>query len=176
MKGKGKGGLDMTRKTSALVASVVLALTIMAAAAVSATAAKKSTKAAPTLVGAWLVTVDRGPAGPLNSLQTYARGGVFTETSNLVPGGLRGPGHGAWSRAGDRRYDATELFFRYDPQTGDWVGYVKLRSRIELGAGGDSLTATTVAQALDTNRNPIGPPRTDTAVGERINVEPLPVS
>ena len=127
-----------------------------------------------TLVGAWLVTIDRGSLGPLKSLQTYARGGVFTETANAVPNTMRGPGHGSWNRAGHRRFDTTQLFFRYDPATGAWTGYVKLRSRIQLDSGGDSLTATTVGQALDTNGNPVGPPRTDSAVGERLDVEPLP--
>lgn len=147
---------------------------VLVGGAVAATASGQGVAEPNTLTGTWLVTVDRGPGGPLKSLHTYARSGVFTETSNVVPSGLRGPGHGSWSRAGDHRYDATELFFRFDPGTGNWLGYLKLRSSIELGSDRDSFTATTVGQALDTNGNPVGPPRTDTAVGVRLGVEPLP--
>jgi hypothetical protein len=125
------------------------------------------------LAGSWIVTIDRGPAGQLKSLQTYARGGGFVETGNAVPNTMRGPGHGSWRRAGHRRYDTTELFFRYDPEGSVFLGYLKLRSRIELSHDGGSFTAVTVAQALDANRNPIGPPRTDSAVGERLEVEPI---
>jgi hypothetical protein len=126
------------------------------------------------LTGSWIVMIDRGPAGPLTSLQTYARGGGFVETANAVPNKMRGPGYGSWRRAGHRRYDATELFFRYDPEGNVFLGYLKLRMRIQLSNDGDSFTAVTVAQALDANRNPIGPPRTDSAVGERLDVEPIP--
>jgi hypothetical protein len=126
------------------------------------------------LTGTWIVTVDRGPAGPLTALLTFARGGGYVETANAVPNTMRGPGHGSWRRAGHRRYDTTRLFFRYDPECNVFLGYLKLRSRIQLSQDGDSFTSVTVAQALDVNRNPIGPPRTDSAVGERLEVEPIP--
>ena len=147
---------------------------VLAGGAVAATGSGKGVDESHTLTGTWLATVDRGPAGPLKSLQTYARSGVFTETSNVVPSGLRGPGHGSWSQADHHSYDTTELFLRYDPGTGNWAGYLKLRSRIQLGRDGDSFTAVVVRQALDTGGNPIGPPSTDSTVGQRIEVEPLP--
>lgn len=154
---------------------VGLALAVMlASGAVSATAGgHRHGSGSGSLTGSWIVTIDRGPAGPLTSLQTYARGGGFVETANAVPNAMRGPGHGSWSRAGHRHYDTTELFFRYDPSGGAFLGYLQLRSRIELSHNGDSFTAVTMAQALDANRNPIGPPRTDDATGERIDVLPI---
>jgi len=91
---------------------------VLAGGAVAATGSGKGVDESHTLTGTWLATVDRGPAGPLKSLQTYARSGVFTETSNVVPSGLRGPGHGSWSQADHHAYDTTELFLRYDPGTG----------------------------------------------------------
>ncbi len=161
----------MTRRSMAFVGFAAL---MTLAFVVSPTASGQGQhRDSHTLAGSWLVTVDRGPAGALKSLQTYARGGGFVETSNAVPNTMRGPGHGAWRRAGHRRYDTTELFFRFDPQTGAFAGYVKLRSRVELSGDGDSFTAVTVAQALDPNGNPIGPPRSDSATGQRQNVEPI---
>jgi hypothetical protein len=161
----------MTRNSSIAVGGFVAAA-MLALGVVSATAS--SGRESHTLTGAWIVTVDRGPAGVLKSLQTYGRGGGFVETSNAVPNTMRGPGHGAWSRAGHRRYDTTQLFFRYDPQTGAFLGYLKLRSRIELNRDGNSFSALTMAQPLDAGGNPIGPPRSDSAVGERVGVEPIP--
>lgn len=154
------------------VALVVLAVAAMLAVGVVSAGASSRDESRETLAGAWLVTVDRGAAGPLKSLHTYARGGGFVETANAFPPAGRGPGHGAWRRTGDRQFATTELFFRFDPQTGAFLGYLKLRSHVELGHGGDSFTAVTVAQALDANRNPLGPPRTDSATAERIEVEP----
>jgi len=126
-----------------------------------------------TLTGTWLVAIDRGPAGPLTSLVTYSRGGGFVETANAVPNTMRGPGHGAWRRTGNRRFAATHLFFRFDAQGGTFLGYLKLRMQIVLSGDGDSYTAVAIAQALDADRNPIGPPRTDSVIGERIEVEPI---
>lgn len=161
----------MRAKRSAALVGLAAAV-MLAGGALSASASSQRGES-NRLPGSWIVTIDRGPAGQLTSLQTYTRGGGFTETGNAVPNKMRGPGHGSWRRAGHRRYDATELFFRYDPEGNIFLGYLKLRSRIELSHDGDSFTAVTVAQALDVNRNPIGPPRTDSAVGERLEVEPI---
>jgi hypothetical protein len=165
-----KGAGVMWKRAIALGLATAI---VLAGGVVAATASGQGVGQPQTLTGAWLVTVDRGPLGPLKALQTFARGGVLTETSNAVPSRVRGPGHGAWRRAGNG-YDATELFIRFDPQTGDFVGYVKLRMRIQLDSDGDSFTSVTVAQPLDTDGNPVGPPRTDSSVGVRLDVEPLP--
>ncbi len=152
---------------------VALALVAVLAMGVVSAGASGRHDSPETLVGTWLVTIDRGPAGPLKALLTYSRGGGFVETANAVPNTMRSPGHGAWRRTGNRRFAATELFFRYDPQGGTFLGYLKLRMQIVLSGGGDSFTAVTIAQALDADRNPIGPPRTDNSTGERIEVEPI---
>lgn len=152
---------------------VALALVAVLAMGVVSAGASGRHDSPETLAGTWLVTIDRGPAGPLKALLTYSRGGGFVETANAVPNTMRSPGHGAWRRTGNRRFAATELFFRYDPQGGTFLGYLKLRMQIVLSGGGDSFTAVTIAQALDADRNPIGPPRTDNSTGERIEVEPI---
>lgn len=162
----------MTAKRSAALVGFAAAV-ILGAGALSASASSQGGES-HALTGSWIVTVDRGPAGQLTALATFARGGGLSATANAVPNTMRGPAHGSWRRAGDRRYDATELFFRYDPEGEVFLGYLKLRSRIEVSHDGDSYTAVVVAQALDANRNPIGPPRTDSAVGERLEVEPIP--
>lgn len=159
-----------SKKSFGLVALALVAVLAMGVVSAGASGRHDSPE---TLAGTWLVTIDRGPAGPLKSLLTYSRGGGFVETANAVPNTMRSPGHGAWRRTGNRRFAATELFFRYDPQGGTFLGYLKLRMQIVLSGGGDSFTAVTIAQALDADRNPIGPPRTDNSTGERIEVEPI---
>ena len=152
---------------------VALALVAVLAMGVVSAGASGRHDGPETLAGTWLVTIDRGPAGPLKALLTDSRGGGYVETSNAVPNTMRGPGHGVWRRTGNRRFAATGLFFRYDPQGGTFLGYLKLRSQITLSEDGDSYTTVTIAQVLDADRNPIGPPRTDSSTAERIEVEPI---
>lgn len=150
----------------------------MATGVVSATAGgKAAAHGSNTLVGSWMVAVDRGPAlPPLKSLQTFARGGGIVETSN---GGalVRSPGHGAWERIGNRRYATTIVFFRYDPaQNGAFVGTVKLRRELELDRDGNSFTGVSVAELRDANGNllPGSNTRRDNETADRITVEPIP--
>jgi hypothetical protein len=154
----------------------VLALATLTIGVVSAAAGGRHDDKHQSLAGSWIVTVDRGPAGPLKSLQTYSRGGGLVETANLEPPTARGPGHGAWTRLGHGRYGATNVFFRFDPQTLRYTGTTKLRMVIELSRDGNSFTAVTVAEFRDANGNllPGSNVRRDASVGERIQVEPLP--
>ena len=130
---------------------------------------------ADPIVGSWMVTVNR-PGFPLiKSLQTYTKGHGLLENAN-VRDTVRSPAQGAWKRDGDRRYAATMIFFRYDPNNGAYLGTVKLRRTIELAPDGQSFTAVSVGELRDPEGNllPGSNTRRDTETAERINVEPTP--
>lgn len=153
-------------------------LIVLAVAAVGVVTAPAGGKAggANQLVGSWMVSVDRGPTLPaLKSLQTYTQGNGVIEIAN---GGAtaRSPGHGAWERERGRTYGTTVVFFRYDPASGAYLGTVKIRHVLELGADGDSFTGVAVGELRDPNGNllPGSNTRRDQVSGERIDVEPVP--
>lgn len=69
-------------------------------------------------------------------------------------------------------------FFRYDPGTGAYLGTTKLRHEIEVAPDGQSFTGVSVPEFRDPDGNlqPGSNARRDAVAGQRINVEPLPVS
>lgn len=99
----------------------------------------------------------------------------MVETGNS--GAARSAAHGAWQRVGAHTYAVTMVFFRYDPANGAYLGTVKLRRQIELAPDGQSFTGVSVGELRDPAGNllPGSNTRRDTEVGQRINVEPLPV-
>ncbi|HEV2786220.1 MAG TPA: hypothetical protein VGV67_07535 [Solirubrobacteraceae bacterium] len=159
----------------------VVTLIVLTATAIGAISASAGSRGGPNhgpnqLVGSWIVSVDRGPALPaLKSLQTYTRGHGVVETAN---GGAtaRSASHGAWERVDGRQYATTNVFFRYDPATGAYLGTVKLRHTLELSPDGQSFTGFSVPEFRDPAGNllPGSNSRRDAVAGERIHVEAPP--
>jgi hypothetical protein len=96
----------------AFAGSIVLSLGI------SAAAQNRGTEAG--LKGTWVVLVQQrdcqtGVAlgDPFRSLVTFANDGTMTETTSnpMFYPSERGPGHGLWSKAGDRKYRASSAAF-----------------------------------------------------------------
>ena len=159
------------------IAVVVLAV-VIAVGAISASAGnnRATHSTGPKLVGSWMASVNRGPTlPPLKSLQTYTKGGGVIEIAN---GGatVRSTSHGAWKHSGGRTYGSTTVFFRYDPQSGAYIGTLKLRHELELSPDGQSFTGVAVGELRDANGNllPGSNTRKDAVTAERINVEPVP--
>ena len=154
-----------------------LGLIVMAATGIGAISASAGGQSGENqLVGAWMVSVDRGPTLPaLKSLQTYTKGHGVVEIAN---GGAaaRSAAHGAWQRIAGRTYGTTSVFFRYDPSSGAYLGTVKIRHRLELGQDGDSFTGVAVAELRDPSGAllPGSNVRRDAVTAERIHVEPVP--
>jgi len=128
------------------------------------------------LVGAWFVSVNRGPALPaLKSVHTYNKGGTGMETAN---GGARARSAAAiaWERTSGRTYGTTAVFFRYDPATDAYLGTVKLRHTLELSRDGNSFTGFSVPEFRDPagNLQPGSNARRDVVTGTRIEVESPP--
>ena len=165
----------MTRRKALLTALVlVLGVGAITAGGVSAAGGHKDTSG--SLVGSWIVTVDRGALGPLTSLVTYTRGHGSVETANSGAT-LRTAGIGVWKRVAPRRFEATQILFRFDPAAGGaYVGTVKLRMAIELDRDGNSFSGVAVGELRDQNGNllPGSNMRRDLISGTRMTVEPIP--
>jgi hypothetical protein len=166
----------MTRKRSVVGAVTVIALSAVAAAgAISAPAAEKPRKsAANQLLGTWDVTVNRqAPLTPLRSLQTYMSGGGVVEIAN---GGtaLRSPSHGAWEHTAERLYSSTILFFRYEPQTGAYLGTQQVNSTLRLSQDGETFRAVALSVLRDPGGNVVLSGLRATVAGTRIHVERIP--
>ncbi len=131
--------------------------------------------AADPIVGSWTVTVNRTGQPTLTSLQTYTKGRGIVESASAGTAG-RSTAHGAWRRVAAHRYEATMVFFRYDPATGAYLGTVKLRRVLEFAPDDQSFTGVAVAELRDPDGNllPGSNLRQDTETGTRINVEQIP--
>lgn len=127
------------------------------------------------LVGAWLLSVDRGPSLPaLKALQTYTKGHGVVQIAN--GGTALSPAHGAWQRITGRTYATTVMFFRYDPANGTYLGTVKLRHTLELSSDGQSYSGVSVPEFRDPAGNllPGSNTRRDAVTATRINAEAIP--
>src|ERR1700730_239681 len=77
-----------------------------------------------TLQGTWHVTVTirdcktGGPLATVLALNTFLPGGSMFETANSSD---RSPSHGTWRHTAGDNYNATFLFFTFNPN-GTWVG------------------------------------------------------
>jgi len=128
--------------------------------------------------GSWVVTVTRVNPPPnvpptFKSLMTFDSGGGFTETSNTGTT-LRGPAHGSWERVDGRSYATTMLFFRFNPQTGAFLGTQKVNRTMRLSQDGQTFEAVSLAAQYDPEGVlTLGGLRA-TETGERIDVERIP--
>ena len=117
------------------VVAVTTAIAMSVVGAITASAGGGAESPANQIAGTWDVTVDRPePLSDLKSLQTLTGDGSTIEIAN-VGTALRSPSHGAWERLEGRRYASTMVFFRYDPQSGAYVGTQKIVSTFTLSAG-----------------------------------------
>lgn len=171
----------MTRKRSVVAAITLLALTVMVATgAMSASAAKNESlkSTAHTLVGSWNVTITllNPPPGlpPVQrSLATFTRDGGTVETANAAPV-LRGASHGAWERIQPNLFAVTRVFFRFNPQTGTYLGTQKVNATARVAPDGETFTAVSVSELRDPDGNVVLAGLQATAVATRIHAERIP--
>ncbi len=151
----------------AAFASVFAAVAVAGGAIATAGAASKA--AGNTLAGTWTVTVNRpAPLPPLTSLQVYTGKGSMVESAN--DSASRSPQYASWKRVDGREYAATGVFFRFDPQTGAFLGKQKINRTIELSNDGQSFTFQAHVTIYDVNGNVL----TSVSVGgsgQRLEVE-----
>jgi hypothetical protein len=162
----------MTRRTAGLgaVVIVVLAAVISGGAVSTAAGDAGAHSSANQLAGTWEVTVNRpAPLPPLRSLQLITADGGMVETANDPPAG-RSPQLGTWERIGGRLYAVTGVHYRFNPQTGAYLGMNKINSTRRLSQDGQSFTAVARVTVLDAAGNAVGS-FTATASGTRMQVE-----
>lgn len=154
---------------------LIAALGIVAIGATLATATSAGAGAESSgnqLAGTWIVTVNRpAPLPPLTSLQTYTDDGSMVESGNDTS--ARSPGYGSWERAQGRHYAATSVFFRFNPQTGAFIGSQRINRTIQLAEDGQSFTFVARVVVLDPNGNAITTFSVRSS-GQRMEVERIP--
>jgi hypothetical protein len=166
-----RGG-EVTRKRSLVaVVALVAAIALSAVGTMGAAAGGSAQSARNTLAGSWDVAVDRpAPLSDLRSLQTFTENGSVVEIAN---GGatVRSPSHGAWKRVAGRDYASTIVFFRYDPQSGAYLGTQKINRTITLSQDGKSFTGIGISTLFDPAGNVLVSGLQAPETGTRIEVE-----
>ena len=130
----------MTRKTAAASLIALVTAAMLAAGAVSAADGGDSPEQSSgnQLVGTWIVTVNRAaPLPPLTSLSVFTPDGSVVEMASEWQAG-RSASYGSWERLERRFYASTMIFFRFNPQTGEYLGTQKINRTIELAQDGQS--------------------------------------
>lgn len=141
----------MTRKRKLLAALAAVIAAVVVTGGVIATAAASS-RSGNQLAGTWTVTLNRpAPLPPLASLQVYTGEGSMVESGN--DSASRSPQYGSWRRVAGRNFAATGVFFRFEPQTGAFVGKAKINRTIKLSADGQRFTFQGRATVYDANGN-----------------------
>ena len=154
-------------KLSAAIASVFVVIAV--GGGVIATAGATSEREGKELAGTWTVTVNRpAPLPPLASLQVYTDEGSMVESGN--DSASRSPQYGSWERVGRREFAATSVFFRFDPQTGAFLGKQKINRTIDLSQDGQSFTFQGRATVYDANGNVVANVPVSGS-GQRLQVE-----
>jgi hypothetical protein len=132
----------------------LLAAAAIAAGVVSTASGDDSNSSAGNqLAGTWRVTVNRpAPLPPLTSLQVFTDDGSVVEDANEWPA-TRTPAYGSWQRVDGRRYANTTVFFRFNPQTGAYLGSQKINRTIQLAEDGQSISIAAHVTVLDPDGN-----------------------
>ena len=162
----------MSNRTKFSAATAAAVAVVAVGGGVIGTAGATSESAGNKLAGTWTVTINRpAPLPAVSSLQAYTAQGSMIESGN--DGASRSPQYASWKRVKGREYAATGLFFRFDPQTGAFVGRMKINRTIELAQDGQSFTFRGSSTILDTNGNVVvSVPASGT--GHRLQVEEQP--
>ena len=133
-------------------AAIATAFAAIAVGGVVTTAGATGQSAGNQLAGTWTVTVSRpAPLPPLTSLQVYTGEGSMVESGSESMS--RSPQYASWERVRGREYAATGLFFRFDPQTGAFLGRQKINRTIDLAQDGQSFTFRGRGTTYDANGN-----------------------
>jgi len=152
--------------TAAAVAAAALAIGAVSSAGAS------SGDSGNQLAGTWSVTVNRpAPLPPVASLRVYTDSGSLVESGN--DSASRSPQYGSWQRVTGREYAETGVFFRFDPQTGAFLGKQKINRTLELSDDGQSFTFQGRATTYDANGNVVASVPVSGS-GERLQVERVP--
>ena len=125
------------------------------------------------LVGTWDVTLTLPGPSTGRVLATFDGHGGTVESAAADPK-TRGASHGAWERIDRRLFAVTRVFFRFNPQTGAYVGTTKVNATVRVAPDGETFNAVSISELRDPAGNLIQGDIRGTAVGRRLNVERIP--
>ena len=128
-------------QTRSPILAVILAVALVAGCAVPGQMASSTSP----LIGAWLVTSERGRGVGKNML-TFSSDRTFFRSGDTHPT-LSG-GHGAWKQLTPQEFEATYIAFRFDDDR-KWVGSTKTTLRIKLGESPDEFVGTAKSLTRD---------------------------
>ena len=162
----------MSRKRALAALYALVALSVVAAGAVSVAQAENPQKSASkSLVGTWHVRLSIPGAPPGRVLATFNRDGTTVE-SVAAPPMTRGASHGVWKRIGPDLFSVTRVFFRFEG--GNFVGTQKVNATVRVAPDGQTFAAVSISQMYDPAGNAVGPQFRGTAQGTRMHVEEIP--
>jgi hypothetical protein len=165
----------------AIVGSLIVAGMLSAGAISAASARSDSARASEEdhqPEGTWIIDVTRvnpppGGAAAFKSLMTFTRGGGLLETSNTGTA-LRGPAQGQWDRIDGRLFATSMVFFRFNPQTGVFLGIGKVNRTMRLSQDGQTFVGVSVLELYDPEGNLVLGGLRATEVGERLQITRIP--
>jgi hypothetical protein len=157
------------------VLTLIALISTVAGGTVSAAAVKKPPKAKPkpALIGTWDVTLSIPGAPPGRVLATFNSDGTTVESA-AAPPATRGSSHGVWKQIGPKLFAVTRVFFRFNPQTGVFLGTQKVNATVRVAADRQTFAAVSVSDQRDPAGNVVASGMRGTAQGVRMHVEVIP--
>src|SRR5262245_1371447 len=142
------------RMFSVLVMSAFIAVFTTATQATQAAERREAGHDQRSIVGSWMGINETGERW----LTSFTSDGIVlnslqSEVSATRPVGVLTPGHGAWTRLGERQFAITEVAIFYDIQTGEYRFTGKLRGVLTVDKTGDALSGTVTADAFGPDGN-----------------------
>jgi hypothetical protein len=136
------------KRTIAALAFAAMVIVLAVGAAIAPDGSASTSRSyGNQLAGTWVVAIEQpAPLPPLTVHQTYTGDGSFLSFS---PPGARSPEMGSWERVKGRLYASSGAFFRFNPQTGAFVGSTQINRTIRLAKDGRSFTVSGRVQVLD---------------------------
>jgi hypothetical protein len=158
------------RKRPLLFVVALTAAIVAAAGAAMGSAGATSAEDGNQIAGTWLVSVNRpAPLPPLKSLQVFTDDGSIVEMASEWQA-ERSASYGSWERVDGHLYAATMVFFRFNPQTGQYIGTRKIDRNVRLAQDGQSFAHVAKVTTFDVDGNVLGS-FTVRATGERVQVD-----
>ena len=159
------------RAVTAVVA--LLAVSVIAAGAVSAARADDDESRSRALVGTWEVTLQLPGAPPARVLATFNDDGTTVESA-AAPPATRGASNGVWKRIGRHLFSVTRIFFRFNPQTGALLGTTKVNATARVASDRETFDAVSISELRDPAGNLVVGGLRGTATATRMHVETIP--
>ena len=125
------------------------------------------------LVGTWEVTVQLPGAPPARVLATFNDDGTTVESA-AAPPATRGASHGVWKRIGRNLFSVTRIFFRFNPQTGTFLGTTKVNATAHVASNRETFEAVSISELRDPAGTLIAGDLRGTATATRVHVETIP--